>query len=33
MEKYCYKIRAFKELNGEISFGACSNILCVCTKK
>lgn len=32
-EKYYYKVRAFKELNGEICFGQYSHILCVYTKK
>ena len=31
--KYYYKVRAFKELNGQVCFGDCSNVLCVCTKK
>ena len=31
--KYYYKVRAFKELNGQVCFGDCSNALCVCTKK
>lgn len=31
--KYYYKVRAFKELNGQVCFGDCSNYLCVCTKK
>ena len=32
-EKYYYKVRVFKELNGEICFGQYSHILCVYTKK
>ena len=32
-EKYYYKVRAFKELNGQICFGQYSHILCVYTKK
>lgn len=32
-KKYYYKLRAFKELNGQVYFGDCSNVLCVCTKK
>ena len=30
---YYYKVRAFKELNGQICFGECSNVLGICTKK
>ena len=32
-KKYYYKVRAFKELNGQICFGECSNVLGICTKK
>ena len=32
-KKYYYKVRAFKELNGQVCFGECSDILCICTKK
>ncbi len=32
-KKYYYKVRAFKELNGQVCFGDCSNVLCVSTKK
>ena len=32
-KKYYYKVRAFKELNGQICFGECSDILAVCTEK
>lgn len=31
-KKY-YKVRVFKELNGQICFGECSDILAVCTEK
>ena len=32
-KKYYYKVRAFKELNGQICFGEYSDILDVCTEK
>ena len=32
-EKYYYKIRAFKESNGQVCFGCFSDILCIFTKK
>lgn len=32
-KKYYYKVRAFKELNGQIAFGNYSDVLGVCTRK
>ena len=32
-KKYYYKVRTFKELNGQICFGCYSDILSVCTEK
>lgn len=32
-KKYYYKVRAFKELNGQICFGHCSDVLDVCIRK
>lgn len=32
-KKYYYKVRAFKEVDGQISFGKCCDVLAVCTEK
>lgn len=32
-KKYYYKVRAFKELNGQICFGNYSDVLTICTEK
>ena len=32
-KKYYYKVRAFKEVNGQICFGDCSKEIVTCTKK
>lgn len=32
-KKYYYKVRAFKELNGQVCFGDFSDVLTICTEK